>query len=379
MLYVLSKIKEVDKTLLFFIICICLFGLIMVYSASYPLSSVKYDVSTYFSHRQWISFLIGLFAMSVGFFLPYKLYRQWNPLLVIGSILVLILVLTPWFGESRNNSQRWLELGPVTLQPAEFVKFTMVVYFASVYGKKQKLLTSFKEEVLPPLLLLGTVFVLILMQPDLGTATSIAIPCFFILLCAGIKLRHLLAIAMVGIGAVVYLAVSAPYRLARVLSFRDPFSDADGKGYQLINGYEAIASGGVFGKGIGGGVQKLGFLPEAHTDFIMAVILEELGTLGLAAVFFLYFSLLIKGVYIALRAEDSFGTLLTIGFLFQIMVQVVFNLGAVSGLLPITGIPLPFISYGGSSLIVNLFTMGIILQISRHSKQYSISLAERRR
>lgn len=147
----LSKIKEVDKTLLFFIICICLFGLIMVYSASYPLSSVKYDVSTYFFHRQWISFLIGLFAMSVGFFLPYKLYRQWNPLLVIGSILVLILVLTPWFGESRNNSQRWLELGPVTLQPAEFVKFTMVVYFASVYGKNKNCLLVLKRKFSPAL------------------------------------------------------------------------------------------------------------------------------------------------------------------------------------------------------------------------------------
>ncbi|MFS0559348.1 putative lipid II flippase FtsW [Terribacillus sp. 179-K 1B1 HS] len=374
----LSKIRELDKTLLFFIICICLFGLIMVYSASYPLSSVKYDVSTYFFHRQWISFLIGLFAMSGGFFLPYKLYRRWSPLLVIGSMLVLTLVLTPWFGEERNNSQRWLQVGPIVLQPAEFVKFTMVVYFASVYGKKQKILTSFKDEVLPPLLLLGMVFLLILMQPDLGTATSIAIPCIFILLCAGVKLRHLLAIAMVGSGGVIYLAVSAPYRLARILSFRDPFSDSEGKGYQLINGYEAIASGGVFGKGIGGGVQKLGFLPEAHTDFIMAVVLEELGILGLVIVFFLYFSLLVKGVYIALRAEDHFGTLLTIGLLFQIMVQVVFNLGAVSGLLPITGIPLPFISYGGSSLIVNLFTMGIILQISRKSKQHSISLAERR-
>lgn len=375
----LSKIKELDKTLLFLVICICLFGLIMVYSASYPLGSIKYNASNFFFHRQWISFLIGIVAMTMGFFLPYKLYQKWSPLLVIGSIILLILVLTPWFGEVRNNSQRWLQLGPFVLQPAEFVKFTMVVYFASVCGKKHKALTSFRKELLPPLLLLGVVFLLILMQPDLGTATSIAIPCFFILLCAGIKKRHLFAIAGVGVCAVIYLAVSAPYRLARILSFQDPFSDPNGKGYQLINGYEAIASGGVFGKGVGGSVQKLGFLPEAHTDFIMAVVLEELGTLGLAVVFFLYFGLLIKGVYIALRAKNSYGTLLTIGFLFQIMVQVVFNLGAVAGLLPITGIPLPFISYGGSSLIVNLFTMGIILQISRNAKHIRIPFVERRR
>ncbi|WP_366248198.1 putative lipid II flippase FtsW [Terribacillus aidingensis] len=375
----LSKLKELDKTLLFLITSISLFGLIMVYSASYSLGSIKYNVSNFFFHRQWISFLIGIFAMAIGFFLPYKLYQKWIPLLIIGSRLLLILVLTPWFGEVRNNSQRWLQIGSLVLQPAEFVKFTMVVYFASVYGKKEKTLTNFSKELLPPLLLLGVVFLLILMQPDLGTATSIAIPCVFILLCAGVKKRHLLGIVGVGACAVVYLAVSAPYRLARILSFRDPFSDPNGKGYQLINGYEAIASGGVLGKGVGGGIQKLGFLPEAHTDFIMAVVLEELGTFGLAVVFFLYFGLLIKGVYIALHAKNSFGTLLTIGFLFQIMVQVVFNLGAVAGLLPITGIPLPFISYGGSSLIVNLFTMGIILQISREAKQIRIPIVERRR
>jgi cell division protein FtsW len=376
---VLEKVKNIDKTYLFFIICICVFGLIMVYSASYPLGSAKYNVSSYFFHKQRMSLFIGLFAMTIGFFLPYNLYRKWSPFLVLGSILMLLLVLTPWFGEMRNNSQRWLQIGPIVLQPAEFVKLTIVIYFASIFGKKGKTLSSFKNDVLPPLLVLGVVFLLIILQPDLGTATSIALPCVFIMLCAGIKKRHLLAIVTWSVSGVIYLAVSAPYRLARVLSFRDPFNDPDGKGYQLINGYEAISSGGVLGRGIGEGVQKLGFLPEAHTDFIMAVVLEELGVLGLAAVFFLYFGLLFKGVSIALRARESFATLLTIGLLFQIMVQAIFNLGAVSGLLPITGIPLPFISYGGSSLIVNLFSMGIILQVSCNSKDNSMYRIESRR
>ncbi|SNZ02870.1 cell division-specific peptidoglycan biosynthesis regulator FtsW [Terribacillus aidingensis] len=375
----LGKVKKIDKTYLFFILCICLFGLIMVYSASYPLGSAKYNDSSYFFHNQRMSLFIGLFAMTIGFFLPYSLYRKWSPVLVLGSILMLILVLTPWFGEMRNSSQRWLQIGPIVLQPAEFVKLTIVIYFASIFGKRGKTLSNFNKDVLPPLLVLGVVFLLILLQPDLGTATSIALPCVFIMLCAGIKKRHILAIAAFSVSGVVYLAVSAPYRLARVLSFRDPFNDPDGKGYQLINGYEAISSGGVLGRGIGEGIQKLGFLPEAHTDFIMAVVLEELGILGLAVVFFLYFGLLFKGVSIALRARDSFATLLTIGLLFQIMVQAVFNLGAVSGLLPITGIPLPFISYGGSSLIVNLFSMGIILQVSCNSKHISMYRIESRR
>ncbi len=375
----LEKVKNIDKTYLFFIICICVFGLIMVYSASYPLASAKYNASSYFFHKQRMSLIIGLFAMTIGFFLPYNLYRKWSPVLVLGSVLMLILVLTPWFGEMRNSSQRWLQIGPIVLQPAELVKLTIVIYFASIFGKRGKTLSSFKKDVLPPLLVLGVVFLLIILQPDLGTATSIALPCVFIMLCAGIKKRHILAIVTLSVSGVVYLAVSAPYRLARVLSFRDPFNDPDGKGYQLINGYEAISSGGVLGRGIGEGVQKLGFLPEAHTDFIMAVVLEELGILGLGVVFFLYLGLLFKGVSIALRARDSFATLLSIGLLFQIMVQAVFNLGAVSGLLPITGIPLPFISYGGSSLIVNLFSMGIILQVSCNSKHIRMYRIESRR
>jgi len=249
-------------------------------------------------------------------------------------------------------------------QPSEAVKLAMVVYFANVYAKKQNNINNLTNGVLPPLFILGTVFMLILKQPDLGTATSLILACGCILLCSGIRYAHLFALGSVAFAGIVYFALSAPYRFNRLLSFRNPFEDASGNGYQIINSYIAIVSGGLWGNGIGNSVQKMGYLPEAHTDFIMSIIIEELGAIGFLVVILCYLFIMYRGVRISLKGKDPFLKLLAIGLTFMIMIQVVFNLGAVTGMLPITGITLPFISYGGSSLILMMITLGILVNLS---------------
>ena len=357
-------IKHIDYWLVAVILALSLFGLVMVYSASYPLAMLHYDNDKHFLNRQWISLLIGLVMFTLAAIFPYQKLRVLTPALIIGSIFLLVLVLVPGIGVERNFSQRWLSIGPFMFQPSEAVKLTMILYFAHVYAKKQNYIDDFKNGVLPPLVIMGIVFFLILSQPDLGTATSILMACGCILFCSGVRMAHLIGLGTIALAGITYFALSASYRLQRVLSFRDPFEDASGSGYQLINSYEAIAYGGLSGNGLGGSIQKLGFLPEAHTDFIMSIILEELGVAGLLFMVAAYVFIMYRGVRISLMAKDPFLKLLAIGLTFQIMIQVLFNLGAVSGLLPITGITLPYISYGGSSLIFMLISSGVLVNLS---------------
>lgn len=357
-------LQNIDYPLLGVILFLCAFGLLMVYSASFPLGMLRYGNDKFFFSQQLLSFAIGLGVLAAAIVFPYRKLGKLSPLLVILSLVLLVLVLMPGIGVERNFSQRWLQLGPLMFQPSEAVKLAIVIYFAQVYANKQHRLHDFKTEVLPPLIILGAVFALILLQPDLGTATSLALACGCILLCSNVRLKHLLALSVAGVAGVLYLAVSESYRLKRILSFRDPFGDALGDGYQLVNSYMAIASGGMTGNGLGNSFQKFGYLPEAHTDFIMAVILEELGTIGFLAVVLSYLFIMYRGVRISLHGRDPFLKLLAIGLTFMIMIQAIFNLGAVTGLLPITGITLPYISYGGSSLILLMAASGILVNLS---------------
>lgn len=366
---ILSHLKKIDHILAGTIVCLCLFGLLMVYSASYPLGEMKYEQGSYFFMKQWQWLLIGLFFFIIAALFPYHAYRKWIRWLVMLSLLCLILVLLPGIGVVKNNSQRWIHIGSLMIQPSEAVKLVMILYFAYVYARKQAYITSFRKGVLPPLILLGLVFLLILKQPDLGTAVSILLSCGIVLLCAGLNMRHLIFLGTTAAAGITFFAVTAPYRLKRLTSFRDPFQYEDGDGYQLIHSYLAMDSGGLTGNGLGGSIQKLGFLPEAHTDFIMAVISEELGFMGVSFVIGAYLLIMYRAVRIVRSLQDPFGKLLTVGLTFQIMLQAGFNLGAVFGLLPITGIPLPFISYGGSSLVFMMITAGILVNLSSYIKR----------
>ncbi|MEC3795826.1 putative lipid II flippase FtsW [Bacillus velezensis] len=368
----LKRLKNADLPLVFVIMLLCGFGLLMVYSASDVIGSQRYGDPSYFFHKQSTSLLIGLCLFLFSACLPYKRYARLVPLFVVGSLVLLLLVLIPGIGLERNFSRRWLGAGPVVVQPSELAKIAMILYFASIYTKKQPYIHQFVKGVLPPLVILGTAFLLTLAEPDLGTASLILAACGSILLCAGLKKRHLFVLGATAVSGVVYLAFSASYRVKRLVSFTNPFGDTNGDGYQLIQSYFAISGGGFFGRGLGNSVEKMNYLPEAHTDFIMAVISEELGIFGVLIVLGLYFALMLLGVKTAVRADDPFGKLLAIGITFQLMFQVVLNLGAMSGLLPVTGVPLPFISYGGSSLIMTLFLCGILVNISTYAKKQPV-------
>ncbi|MEC1474516.1 putative lipid II flippase FtsW [Bacillus haynesii] len=366
---ILSHLKKLDYVLIASVLFLSTFGLLMVYSAGYPLGYMKYHDGSYFFMKQLQWLLIGLTFFSAAVFFPYKAYSKLIRFLVKLSFLMLILVLLPGIGMEKNNSQRWIQLGSLIIQPSEAVKLVMVIYFAYVYAKKQRYIADFGKGVMPPLLILAAVFFLILKQPDLGTAVSILLSCGAVLLCAGLRIRHLLLLGTMAGTGIVYFAMTAQYRLKRLTSFSDPFQNENGDGYQLINSYLAIDSGGLWGNGLGNSVQKLGFLPEAHTDFIMAVITEELGGVGLVMIIGAYLLIMFRGVRVASKIDDPFGKLLAVGLTFQIMIQALFNLGAVFGLLPITGIPLPFVSYGGSSLMFMLMSAGILVNLSSHVKR----------
>lgn len=368
----IQKIKQMDYSLVCVSLLLTGFGLMMVYSSSYAIAYIHYDNPTYFFTRQLKWFIIGLFLFTFVTIIPYRIYSKISPLLVIASIVLLVMVLIPGMGMERNYSQRWIQLGPIVLQPTEVIKLFMIMYFASFYANNQKTINQFKNGVLPPLIILGIVFLLILKQPDLGSAGLILLACLTIVICSGVKMRHLLMLGSVGLAGIVYFSITSTYRMQRITSFIDPFADPFGEGYQLVNGYIAIGTGGIMGNGLGNSIQKLGFLPEAHTDFIMAVIIEELGIFGLVIVISAYIFIMFRGVQIARECKDMFAKLLAIGITFQIIAQACINLGAVSGLLPITGITLPLISYGGSSLVITMISLGILINLSSYRENTKI-------
>ncbi|WP_249872078.1 putative lipid II flippase FtsW [Oceanobacillus saliphilus] len=361
---IVNKLKKMDYLLIFTIFFLTCFGIMMVYSASFPIAAIHYENPAFFLMRQSVWFIMGTVLFVAAAIIPYKIYGKLSPILVITSLVLLILVLIPGIGVERNNSQRWIQIGSFVYQPTEVVKLFMIIYFAYFYAKKQKYFNQFNKGVLPPLVILASVFLLILSQPDLGSAALILVACGLIVFCSGVKRIHLFLMGSIGILGISYFAFTTEYRLQRLTSFLHAFEDPAGHGYQLVNSYVAIGTAGIWGNGLGNSVQKLGYLPEAHTDFIMSIILEELGIIGLAVVIGSYLIIMFRGIHIAKANKDMFAKLLAIGITFQIMTQAILNLGAVSGMLPITGITLPFISYGGSSLVITMISAGILVNLS---------------
>ncbi|WP_246521651.1 putative lipid II flippase FtsW [Ornithinibacillus massiliensis] len=368
-------IKRIDLSLFIAVILFVIFGVVMVYSASFPYATLRFENPEYYLYRQLFWAGIGFILMLVAIVIPYKAYGKLSAIFTLATILLLILVLVPHIGVERNFSQRWISLGGILLQPVEFTKLSMLIYFAYFYSRKEDQFDNFKNSVLPPLIMIAIVFGLLLAQPDLGSATLILFSCCLILFFTEIRLHHLLLLIGGAVVSFAAFAIMSPYRLQRITSFLDPFADIQGAGYQLINSYISIHSGGLTGLGLGQSIQKLGYLPEAHTDFIMSIITEELGFIGVLLVISFYLFFFIKGLLISKRAPNSFGRLLAIGITLQIIMQMFINLGAILGLLPITGITLPFISYGGSSLLISMISVGILLNISSWSKQVNTQQA----
>ena len=308
--------------------------------------------------------MIALPCGLLGMVIPYQAYKSIVKWLIVISAGMLILL--SFIGHTANNAQSWFAIGPLHIQPSEIVKVTIVIYLASVFSNKQDSIANFKTAVAPPLIMIVFFFLLVAMEPDLGTAMIIAGVSGTIILCSGLQMRHLvslLALSIVTVSAM-FMFFLSKVQSARFVAAYHPFSVAQTTGHQLINSYIAIASGGLTGKGLGHSIEKAGFLPEPHTDFIIAVIGEELGLFGILFVVFCLAFLVLKGLVIAIRCKDVFGSLLAIGISALIAIQTFVNLGAATGLIPVTGVTLPFVSYGGSSLVIMMFTIGVLINIS---------------
>lgn len=340
-------------------------GLVMVLSASAVTSFAASGSSFSVFQRQAIYAGVGLAALVVAARMPYRVWRKMAGPFVLITLGLLALVLHPAFGQSAWGAARWIELGPVTIQPSELAKLAMIAFAAGMLTKKWGKLDDLGQLLIPLAPVLGIVCVLIMLQPDLGTTLVIAGSVFILLFVAGVRLRVLAAGGLAGLVIGMGLILSAPYRRARFLSFLNPWEDPRGDGYQLIQSLIALGSGGWTGVGLGASRQKWMYLPNAHTDFIFSIIGEELGLAGACAVLAFFVLLIFVAIQIAMRAPDTFGRLLAAGIACWFGLQAVVNLGAVTGVLPITGVPLPFLSAGGSSLVVSLVAVGILISVAR--------------
>lgn len=343
-------------------------GIIMVASSSQVIALLDYKDAYYFLKRQLIWALLGVLAMISVMNIDYYRYEKWIGPGFIGTLFLLILVIIPNVGHEVNGSTRWLGIGSLSFQPSEVAKLAIVFFMAKSLGRRHNLLQSFSQGVVPHLVILGVVCGLILLQPDLGTAVAIAGTTYMLLMAAGARSSHLLLLALAGIAVVGLAIYFEPYRMERFLAFLDPWADPSDTGFQTIQSLYAIGSGGLFGLGLGESKQKFLYLPERHTDFIFSIINEELGFIGGFIVICLFFILFWRGYKVALTAPSTFSSLLAVGITSMIALQTVINIGVVTGSMPVTGITLPFISYGGSSLIFTLIGVGILLNISRYTQ-----------
>jgi cell division protein FtsW len=367
-----KKARHAPDFILFIIILLLLtIGIVMVYSSSYVTAQVNYADGAHFFKRQLIWSVLGIIGMLVIMKIDYRIYSKWAYHLFGLSVLLLILLFVPGVGITIKDATRWIgiEALSLTFQPSEIAKLGVVIFLAKFLAERTNQIKQFFKGLIPPLLVVGCVCLLILKQPDLGTAFTIAVTAFILLLAAGARFSHLGVFGVLG-GVLVALAIKMePYRMKRITAFLDPWADPLQDGFQTVQSLLAVGSGRIFGTGLGHGRQKFLYLPEQQTDFIFAVLAEELGFIGASFVILLFFAFAWRGLKIAIKAPDLFGALLATGITTMVVVQAAINIGVVTGCLPVTGITLPFISYGGSSLTLNLLGIGILLNISRYVKE----------
>ncbi|MBM4122493.1 MAG: putative lipid II flippase FtsW [Nitrospira sp.] len=354
-----------DRSVLAVTVVLALVGLVMVFSASAVVAGNRYHDSIYFLKRHLVWLAFGFLLLQASSRLDYTVWRKLALPILAVTCLLLVLVLIPSLGVVAKGARRWLRLGPISVQPAEMVKLVVVLYLAGYLTRKEGRITEFARGFLPPLLVVGLLAGLVLLQPDLGTVVVIGLVTLGLLFLAGARLVHLFGLVPFVLPAAAVLIWKSPYRLQRLMTFLDPMKDPTGAGFQVNQSFLAFGSGGLFGVGLGEGEQKLFFLPEAHTDFVLALAGEELGLVGTGAIMLCYAALVLKGFQIAARAREPFGRHLALGITLLIGLQALINAGVVTGMLPTKGLTLPLVSYGGSSLMVNLLAIGILLSVSR--------------
>lgn len=363
------KHRAPDYILLAAILSLICIGVVMVYSASTSLSYALVGHAWHFILRQILWTVLGTIALYATSRINYRKWQQLAGLGIVGTILLLLLVWMPGIGVTIQGSSRWFDLGVVRVQPSEIAKVTLLIWLADKLARRPGRLTSFVRGTLPLLTAAGLVALLILLQPDLGTAVAIVLVFGLVLFVAGLPLGQILVLGGVGAVLLAQLIRRAPYRFERFLAFLDPWKDPLDTGYQIIQSLYAIGTGGLFGRGWGGGLQKQFFLPEPHNDFIFSTIAEELGFTGGVVLIFLFAVVAVRGMRIALRAPDRFAALVATGITGMVVSQAMINVAVVTASVPVTGITLPLVSYGGSSLLIVMASLGILLNISKHSSE----------
>ena len=358
---------EFDSVIFYTTMTLVFIGIIMVFSASFVQSAFKHGDSYYFLKRNVIYATLGFISMIIMSNLDYRFWKKNAKVIGIVSVILLLLVLTP-LGIKANGARRWLGFGAFTIQPAEIAKFATIIITAKFIEKRYDDMKSLTKGVIPLLLVPGLFFALIMLQPNMSTAGTIILVTFVMIFVAGLNMKFVIAMFGSGIGLFLLLALTSEYRLKRILSFLDPFQDPLGNGYQVIQGLYALGSGGLFGMGLGKSQQKWFYIPEPQNDFIFAIIGEELGLIGCAIVIMLFVILVYRCVRIALNCKDIFTCMVVIGIGAQIGIQAALNIAVATSSMPVTGVALPFIRYGGTSLIIFMSAVGIVLNISKHVK-----------
>jgi cell division protein FtsW len=343
-------------------------GVVMIYSASAIVAADRFRDPYFFLKRQVFWAALGCGALWLALRTDYRrLEKLVLPLLALAGLL-LVLVLIPGLGVSVNGSRRWLRLGPFSFQPAELGKLALVIYLAAFLARKRDELHDLWRGLVPPLAVGGALAGLVLLQPDLGNAVTLLVLTMGLLFLAGARTSWLAMLAIPALPLAALAVWAAPYRMRRVFAFLDPWQDPRGSGFQIIQSWLAFGGGGVLGRGIGESKQKLFYLPEAHTDFIFAIVGEEVGFVGASAVVVLFAVLVWRGLRIGLRAADPFGAYLALGITVLVATQTLVNLGVVTGMLPTKGLPLPFLSFGGSALLMTMLATGVLLNISQDAR-----------
>ncbi len=342
-------------------------GLVVVYSTSSNLAEHRLGDSYFYLKRQSLFCVIGIGLMVLTRYIPCTLYSKFVYPLLLVSVCLLALLFVPGLGRKVGGACRWMSLGNFSFQPSEFVKFSLAVYMAYSMSRKGTAMESFSKGLLPHLLIAGAFILLIVLQPDLGTAVIIGVWVLIVLFVGGVRIFQLFSILLLSAPVFIWLIWNADYRLKRWLAFINPWDDPQGIGFQIIHSFLAFGSGGIFGVGLGNSKQKLFYLPEPHTDFALSIMGEELGLVGVAAIIVLFGILIMGGIRVSLKAKDLYSAYLALGLTSFIGLQVLINMGVVMGLLPTKGLTLPLISYGGSSLVITLVSIGVLLNISSRS------------
>jgi cell division protein FtsW len=358
------RIEGYDMIVLMMAVILTCFGVVMVYSASSVMAAKKFHDGFYFLKRQSLYALVGFGAMAVAMHIDYHIWKKWAVPLFFACFFMLLLVFVPGIGGTAKGASRWIRLPGFNFQPSELAKVALIVYMAYSLDKRQEKLRQFASGFFPYLMILGVFIVVLLKQHDMGAAMTMGTVAIVMLFAAGTRVQYILGMGLVALPGICYLVFTEAYRMRRITAFLDPWQDPTDAGFQIIQSWLALGTGGFLGQGLGEGKQKLFYLPEAHTDFILSVCGEELGFVGVIVIASMFLLLVQRSIRVAIAAEDNFGRFLAFGIAILIGMEAFINMAVVTGMLPTKGIALPFLSYGGSSLIISLCAIGVLLNVS---------------